>query len=95
MSTPVALPPSVGSHAARTSHTERRRFALTSVIAVASASMLLLLNDFAVGPAWVHWLSSVVAGSAMLGVVVMATLTWERAINTAESEGLVESSSPR
>jgi hypothetical protein len=65
------------------------------MIALTSASLLFLLNDFKVSPAWVYWLSSLVAVSAALGVVVIAQLTWERAINTAESEGLVEPSSPR
>jgi hypothetical protein len=95
MTSPVAPPPRVRAHAARSSRAERRRFALTSMIAVASASLLLLLHDFNVGPAWVHWLSSLVAVSAAFGVVVMAQLMWERAINTAESDGLVGQSSAR
>ena len=90
MSTPVARRPRLGAHAARPTHADRRRFALTSAIAAVSVSLLLLLNDVTVGPAWVYWLGSLVAVSAALGVVLMAQVTWERAINAAESEGLVE-----
>jgi hypothetical protein len=65
------------------------RAALAAMFALAAASSLVLLSDFRVGPAWVHWAGSLVAVAAALGVVVIAELSWDRAINTAESAGLV------
>ena len=65
------------------------RAALAAMFALAVASSLVLLSDLQVGPAWVHWVGSLVAVAAALGVVVIAELSWERAINTAESAGLV------
>jgi hypothetical protein len=59
------------------------------MFALAAASSLVLLSDLQVGPAWVHWVGSLVAVAAALGVVVIAELSWDRAINTAESAGLV------
>ncbi|MET0453168.1 MAG: hypothetical protein ABW137_15170 [Mycobacterium sp.] len=91
MGTSAKTPVRGVSRAARFPHAERRRIALTAMVALASASLLVLLNDFEVGPAWVHWLGSLVAVAAALGVVAIAQLTWERAINAAKSAGLVES----
>ncbi|MCW2551987.1 MAG: hypothetical protein JWR78_1768 [Mycobacterium sp.] len=65
------------------------RAALAAMFALAAASSLALLSDLRVGPAWVHWVGSLVAVAAALGVVVIAELSWDRAINTAESAGLV------
>ncbi|HYO03642.1 MAG TPA: hypothetical protein VET27_17940 [Mycobacterium sp.] len=66
------------------------RVALAAMLALAGASsLLLLLSDLQVGPAWVHWIGSLVAVAAALGVVVIAELSWHRAINTAKSAGLV------
>lgn len=67
------------------------RVALAAMLALAGASslVLLLLSDLQVGPAWVHWIGSLVAVAAALGVVVIAELSWHRAINTAKSAGLV------
>ncbi|MCW2520367.1 MAG: hypothetical protein JWR46_2986 [Mycobacterium sp.] len=65
------------------------RVALAAMFALAAASSLVLLSDLQVGPAWVHWVGSLVAVAAALGVVVIAELSWDRAINTAESAGLV------
>ncbi len=65
------------------------RVALAAMFALAAASSLMLLSDLRVGPAWVHWVGSLVAVAAALGVVVIAELSWDRAINTAKSAGLV------
>jgi hypothetical protein len=65
------------------------RAALAAMFALAAASSLVLLSDLRVGPAWVHWAGSLVAVAAALGVVIIAELSWDRAINTAESAGLV------
>ncbi len=65
------------------------RVALAAMLALAGASSLMLLSDLQVGPAWVHWIGSLVAVAAALGVVVIAELSWHRAINTAKSAGLV------
>jgi uncharacterized membrane protein len=65
------------------------RAALAAMFALAAASSLVLLSDLRVGPAWVHWVGSLVAVASALGVVVIAELSWDRAINTAESAGLV------
>jgi hypothetical protein len=95
MSTSVAPPARTGARAARGAHAEWRRFALTSIIAVATASLLLLLNDAEASPSWMHWLVSLIGVVAALGVVAVAQVTWERALGAAESEGLVEPGSPR
>jgi hypothetical protein len=65
------------------------RVALAAMFALALASSLVLLSDSQVGPAWVHWVGSLVAVAAAFGVVVIAELGWHRAINTAKSAGLV------
>jgi hypothetical protein len=65
------------------------RVALAAMFALALASSLVLLSDSQFGPVWVHWVGSVVAIAAALGVVVIAELGWHRAINTAKSVGLV------
>jgi hypothetical protein len=70
-------------------HADRRRVALAAMLALAGASSLVLLSDLQVGPAWVHWVGSLVAVAAALGVVVIAELSWDRAIDTAKSAGLV------
>ena len=68
---------------------DRPRMALATVLALACASSLVLLADVHVGPAWVHWLGSLVALAAGLGVVVVAERNWQRAISTAAADGLV------
>jgi protein-S-isoprenylcysteine O-methyltransferase Ste14 len=68
---------------------DRRRIALAAMLALAGASSLVLLSDLQVGPAWVHWVGSLVAVAAALGMVVIAELSWDRAIDTAKSVGLV------
>jgi hypothetical protein len=77
------------TRAARRPLVDRRRFAVGAILALAGASSLVLLADFHVGPAWVHWLGSLVALTAGLGVVVVAELNWQRAISTAAAAGLV------
>ena len=69
--------------------TDRRRTVLAAIFALAAASSLVLLDDLRVGPAWLHWVASLVAIGAALGVVVIAELSWGRAISTAKSAGLV------
>ena len=64
--------------------------ALGAMITLAAASSLALLNDIHAGPPWLHWIGSLVAVAAALGTVVIAELTWQRAINTATAAGLVE-----
>jgi phosphatidylglycerophosphate synthase len=79
------------SHARAVRHplVDRRRIALATMLALACASSLVLLADVHVGPAWVHWLGSLVALAAGLGVVVVAERNWQRAISTAAADGLV------
>jgi membrane protein YdbS with pleckstrin-like domain len=77
------------ARASRTSFVDRRRITLAAVLALAAASFLVLVTDVHVGPAWVHWVSSLVAIAAALGVVVIAELSWHRAITTAKMAGLV------
>jgi hypothetical protein len=75
---------------ARHRQIDRRRIALGAMLALAGASsLLLLLGERHVGPAWVHWIGSLVAVAAALGVVVIAELSWDRAITTATAAGLV------
>jgi hypothetical protein len=68
---------------------DRRRLALTAMCALAGAAVLLSLTDAHVGPAWVHWVCSLVALIAALGVVVVAELNWQRAVSSATAVGLV------
>jgi membrane protein YdbS with pleckstrin-like domain len=87
-----ALAHTTGRGRARTSRTSsvgRRRITLAAVLALAAASSLVLVTDLHVGPWWVHWVSSLVAIAAALGVVVIAELGWHRAITTAKMAGLV------
>lgn len=85
-----ANPPTrAGSGAAPDAKTDRRRVALVAVLALAGASSLVLLGDLHSGPTWVHWVGSLVAIAAALGVVVIAELSWHRAVTTAMSAGLV------
>ena len=65
------------------------RVALAAMFALAAASSLVLLSDLQVGPAWAHWVGSLVAFASAFGVVVIAELSWHRAISTATSAGLV------
>jgi hypothetical protein len=65
------------------------RVALAAMLALAAASSLVLLSDQRIGPAWVHWVGSLIAIAAALGVVVIAELSWHRALTTAKSVGLV------
>ncbi|TPG35760.1 hypothetical protein [Mycolicibacterium hodleri] len=58
-----------------------RRAALAVMFVLACATSLVLLDN---------WLGSLVAIAAALGVVVIAELSWHRAISTATSAGLVE-----
>lgn len=74
------------------SHPARRRLAVIAILVLAGASSLVLLADVHVGPAWVHWVGSMIALAAGLGVVVIAELNWQRAISTAAAAGLVASS---
>ncbi|MBV9091844.1 MAG: hypothetical protein JO044_18365 [Mycobacteriaceae bacterium] len=71
------------------SETQIRRIALGAMIALACASSLVALNETHVGPAWIHWTVSVVALAAALGVLVVADLSWQRAVAAAEADGLV------
>ncbi len=73
----------------RASVVDRRRITVAAVLALAAASVLVLVTDVHVGPWWVHWVSSLVAITAALGVVVVAELGWHRAITTATKAGLV------
>jgi hypothetical protein len=73
-----------------TSHTNRRLIALGAVMALAAASSLALIDGLHAGPPWVHWVGSLVAVAAAFGTVVIAELSWQRAINTATAAGLVE-----
>ncbi len=66
-----------------------RRIALGAMIALTCASSLVLLNEIHVGPAWVHWAVSLVALAAALGVLMIADLSWQRAVANAEADGLV------
>lgn len=75
--------------ASATTPAQVRRIALGAMIALASAASLILLNDIHVGPAWVHWTISLVALAAALGVLVIADISWERAVAHAEADGLV------
>ena len=59
-------------------------------MALAATASLTLLSGPLAGPAWLHWVGSMVALAAALGTVVVAELTWQRAINTATAAGLVE-----
>ena len=77
------------TRAAADANADRRRIALAAMLALAGASLLVLLSDLQVGPAWVHWVGSLVAVAAALGVVIVAELSWDRAIDTAKSAGLV------
>jgi hypothetical protein len=63
--------------------------ALFAVLVLAGASCSVLLADVGAGPAWLHWLASLVALAAGLGVVVVAEASWSRAITTAKTAGLV------
>jgi hypothetical protein len=80
------------ARAARRPLVDRRRIASGAILALAGASSLVLLADFHVGPAWVHWLGSVVALAAGLGLVIVAELNWQRAISAAAAAGLVTQS---
>jgi hypothetical protein len=70
-----------------TSRMNRRLMALGAVMALAAVSSLALLNDLHAGP--VHWVGSLIAVGSALGTVVIAELTWQRALNTATAAGLV------
>ncbi|HME50423.1 hypothetical protein [Mycobacterium sp.] len=76
------------THSAQTP-TQVRRIALAAMMALAGASSLVLLNEIHVGPAWVQWVVSLVALAAALGVLVIADLSWQRAVANAEADGLV------
>lgn len=65
------------------------RIVVAAMLVLAAASSMVLLGDVRVGPAWVHWVGSLVAVVAALGVVVIGQLSWDRAIDTAKSAGLV------
>jgi hypothetical protein len=69
------------------SRMNRRLMALGAVMALAAVSSLALLNDLHAGP--MHWIGSLVAVGSALGTVVIAELTWQRALNTATAAGLV------
>ena len=56
------------------------RAALVAMFALAAATSLVLLNN---------WVGSLVAIAAAFGVVLIAELSWHRAVSTAESAGLV------
>ena len=81
-----AFPKERANHHAR--H-DRRRAALVAMLVLAAASSLVLVSDVAGAPAWVHWVGSMVAACSALGVVMIAELSWDRAIVTAKSAGLV------
>jgi hypothetical protein len=70
-----------------TSRMNRRLMALGAVMALAAVSSLALLNGLHTGP--MHWIGSLVALGSALGTVVIAELTWQRALNTATAAGLV------
>jgi hypothetical protein len=71
-----------------TSRMDRRLIALGAVMALAAVSSLALLSGLHAGP--MHWIGSLVALGSALGTVVIAELTWQRALNTATAAGLVE-----
>ncbi len=71
--------------------TDTRRIALGAMMALATASSLALLTDLHAGPTWLHWIASLMALAAALGVVVIAEVTWQRAVNAATAAGLVRS----
>jgi hypothetical protein len=68
---------------------DRRLTALGAVMALAVASSLALFSGLHAGPSWLHWIGSLVALAAALGIVVIAELTWQRALNAATAAGLV------
>lgn len=70
-------------------HAKWRRAAPGAMIAFAGASSLVLVDNIHAGPAWVHWLASLVALLAALGVLVIADLSWQRAVAAAQADGLV------
>ncbi|HUO37879.1 MAG TPA: hypothetical protein VMU34_08570 [Mycobacterium sp.] len=61
------------------------------MLALACASSLVLVDPVGIGPAWVHWVASLVALAAGAGVLVIANLSWQRAVATAQAAGLVAS----
>jgi|KBSSwiStaDraftv2_1062776.scaffolds.fasta_scaffold57897_4 hypothetical protein len=61
------------------------------MMALATASSLALLTDLHEGPTWLHWTASLAALAAALGVVMVAEVTWQRAVNAATAAGLVRS----
>jgi uncharacterized membrane protein len=65
------------------------RAALTAMFALATVSSLVLLSDRQISSTWIHWVGSLLAIAAALGIVVIAELTWHRAVTTAMSAGLV------
>lgn len=81
--------PMAGERTAAAANRDRRRSALTAILVLAGMSSLVLLGDLRIGPSWVHWLGSLIAVVAALGVVVIVELSWDRAIDTAKSVGLV------
>jgi phosphatidylglycerophosphate synthase len=93
MSAPANTTGRSHARAARHPLVVRRRMALATMFALACASSLVLLADVHIGPAWVHWLGSVIALAAGLGVVVVAERNWQRAISTATADGLVAQAS--
>jgi hypothetical protein len=70
-----------------TSRMDRRLITLGAVIALAAVSSLALFNGIHPGP--MHWIGSLVALGSALGTVVIAELTWQRALSTATAAGLV------
>jgi hypothetical protein len=91
MSAFVNDPSRVSTDAAPNS-VDRRRVAIAALIALAGAGSLLVLTHWDAGTAWTHWLGSLVALGTALVVVVIAELTWQRAVHTAAAAGLVEPS---
>jgi hypothetical protein len=74
---------------------DRWRIALAAMLVLAGAASMVVLSDIRIGPAWVHWVGSLVAVCAALGVVVLAQLRWDRAIDTAKSSGLIATAPAR
>lgn len=89
MTVPAEIPTHAPADAASgIRYAARRRIGLGGIIVLAGASSLILLNDVHAGPA-LHWIASLVALAAAMGVLVVADLRWQRALADAETDGLV------
>lgn len=69
---------------------DRRRIATAVVLALVATASFALLSGMHTSATWVHWLGSAVALVTALATVVIVESTWQRAIDDATSDGLVE-----